>query len=406
MKIKKLISAALAAMLALGTFTVLPAVTDISPDIAVTAEAANSDYIIKTDKYGDKYIAGYKGKGGDIVLPKGFYVGEKAFKGNTNITSVTFPELYSVSKNAFDSCINLKKVVFEDEACICAEAFSYCINLKTVEIKGGIYNFLTSSAFFCCQSLEKVTIGEGTKDFYIGPFAFTHCSSLKSINIPKNCKMIYPGAFLGCFALDKLTIPEDTEFTYYNDTNDVDYPAMGYFEGAKTKNDALCNKMYIGKADGKTSVYWGQYSSKPGDEWNIHYYNYTPKKLTMTVTKNSEAEKYAQKYGIDYTYAANKNDTTAEYKPAAPENIKASKTSSSVTLTWDKVDGADAYKVWKYNEKTGKYEKYKTVTSAKCTVSGLAKGTKYKFKVTSLDKVDGKYKSGETSKAVSVTTKK
>lgn len=39
------------------------------------------------------------------------------------------------------------------------------------------------------------------------------------------------------------------------------------------------------------------------------------------------------------------------------------------------------YRVYKYNDKTGKYEKYKDVTSAKCTVSGLSANTKYKFKM-------------------------
>lgn len=91
---------------------------------------------------------------------------------------------------------------------------------------------------------------------------------------------------------------------------------------------------------------------------------------------------------------------------AAPSNIKASKTTNSVTLSWDKASGADMYRVYKYNDKTGKYEKYKDVKSAKCTVSGLKAGTKYKFKVVAYSKNnDGKYVKGESSKAVSVTTK-
>ncbi len=94
-------------------------------------------------------------------------------------------------------------------------------------------------------------------------------------------------------------------------------------------------------------------------------------------------------------------------KTAAPSNFKASKTKNSVTLKWDAADGADMYRVYKYNDKTGKYEKYKDVTSAKCTVSGLSANTKYKFKVVSYSKnKDGKYVKGESSKAVSVTTKK
>ena len=59
-----------------------------------------------------------------------------------------------------------------------------------------------------------------------------------------------------------------------------------------------------------------------------------------------------------------------------------------------------------YNASTGKYEKYKTVTSNSCTIKKLKKNTKYKFKVSALDKVNGKYKEGKKSDAVAVTTKK
>lgn len=92
---------------------------------------------------------------------------------------------------------------------------------------------------------------------------------------------------------------------------------------------------------------------------------------------------------------------------AAPSNIKASKTADSITLTWDSASGTDMYRVYKYNDKTGKYEKYKDVKTAKCTVSGLKAGTKYKFQVVAYSKnKDGKYVKGESSKTVSVTTKK
>ncbi|MCM1330071.1 MAG: fibronectin type III domain-containing protein [Ruminococcus sp.] len=104
-------------------------------------------------------------------------------------------------------------------------------------------------------------------------------------------------------------------------------------------------------------------------------------------------------------------EVKSEKKPkaeetAAPTGFKATKTNSSITLSWGAVEGADLYRVYKYNPETKKYEKYKDVKSAKCTVTGLSANTKYKFKVTAYDKVDGKYVKGGTSKAASVTTKK
>ncbi|MDE7289794.1 MAG: fibronectin type III domain-containing protein [Oscillospiraceae bacterium] len=101
-----------------------------------------------------------------------------------------------------------------------------------------------------------------------------------------------------------------------------------------------------------------------------------------------------------------KNVLVGEVRAAVPSNFKASKTNNSITLSWDKADGAAMYRVYKYNDKTGKYEKYKDVKTEKCTVSGLSANTKYKFKIVSYSKADGKYVKGESSKAVSITTKK
>lgn len=98
--------------------------------------------------------------------------------------------------------------------------------------------------------------------------------------------------------------------------------------------------------------------------------------------------------------------SSSSKKLAAPTGFKTSKNQTKIALSWGAVEGADAYKVYMYNEKTGKYESYKNVSSAKCTISGLKKGTKYKFKVAALVKKDGKYVVQTASKAVAVTTKK
>ena len=128
---------------------------------------------------------------------------------------------------------------------------------------------------------------------------------------------------------------------------------------------------------------------------------YTPKKTTVNVYPGSSALTYAKNNSLSYKVIEEDDEL------ASPENIRASaKTKNSITLKWDKVAGADAYKVYMYNSKTGKYEEYKTVTSNSCTIKDLKKNTKYKFKVSALDKVNSKYKEGEKSDPVAITTKK
>ncbi|MGN0551865.1 MAG: leucine-rich repeat protein [Oscillospiraceae bacterium] len=401
MKGKKILSCALAIMLSLGTLTVLPAKFDSNIDIAVTADAA-SDFVIETDdESGEKYIVEYTGKGGAVTLPKGVNVDYAVFYGNDTITSITVPGDCIFYDYAFANCKNLEKVTVKGNAFFGPASFIHCINLKSVTVEGSLLD-ICGSAFAFCHSLKTFSVKENKKEFAIGTTAFYCCYSLESMAIPSKCTEIYAEAFLNCFNLSKLTVPAGTKFNY----NAGKYQ-MGYFDAAKTYDDACDGNWYTAVADGKTSVYCDYINTSTGTYMDsglfCDYKKYTPKKLTMTVTKGSDAEKYAKENKIAYKYASSSSSSD---KLAAPENIKASKTSSSVTLTWDKVSGADAYKVWKLNEKTGKYEKYKIVTAAKCTISDLDKNTKYSFKITSLDKVDGKYKSGSTSKAVSVTTKK
>jgi len=93
-------------------------------------------------------------------------------------------------------------------------------------------------------------------------------------------------------------------------------------------------------------------------------------------------------------------------KLAAPKNFKAkSKTSDSVTLSWSKVSGAKAYRIFKYDSAKKKWVKVKDVKKTTYTVENLEAGTKYKFKICALKKNSkGKYVKQTTSKAITVKT--
>ncbi len=95
----------------------------------------------------------------------------------------------------------------------------------------------------------------------------------------------------------------------------------------------------------------------------------------------------------------------ADTKLAAPKNVKAKAGDGKVTLTWDKVKGADAYRVYMYNDETEKYKKVKTVKNTKTTIKGLTNGETYEFKVAAAVKSGKSYKSGKLSKVVTATPK-
>ncbi|MGN0664936.1 MAG: fibronectin type III domain-containing protein [Huintestinicola sp.] len=98
-------------------------------------------------------------------------------------------------------------------------------------------------------------------------------------------------------------------------------------------------------------------------------------------------------------------DSAKKAELPAPENISAKVTTNSVVLTWDKVEGADAYRVYMYNAETKKYTKYKTVAGTKCTVKELESGTSYRFKVATLTKSGKKYVLNGISSKVTAKTK-
>ncbi|MCM1524766.1 MAG: fibronectin type III domain-containing protein [Ruminococcus sp.] len=108
---------------------------------------------------------------------------------------------------------------------------------------------------------------------------------------------------------------------------------------------------------------------------------------------------YTAEYGCGLGIRVSATD-----KLDAPSDIKASASSDSVTLTWDKVKGADAYSVYKYDSSDKKFKSYKSVTGTSCKVTGLTKGVTYSFKVAALVKSGGKYVLQELSDTVSVKT--
>lgn len=417
MKLKKLAALAVSLVMAVGMVGVIPVDTDFE-GIAVTASAA-SDFTIKTDSDGLKYVSKYNGNGGDIKIPDGVsYVGKGVFEDNRTITTVTFPSsCVIVEENAFSLCAKLRKVVFEGDICICANAFEKCVSLESVTVNGSILVGISAGAFRDCQALSSVKIKEDKEDFWIGAYAFYNCYSLIKINIPSKCTEIFTCAFMNCFSLTSLTIPAKTKITDNYDQENVQNKQFGYVHLFPTEEDCLA---YIeGEEDynldtflaGGKSGYSEKYTRHPGTSY-LYYYEaaeYSPKAITLTVTKGSPAEEWAKENKVKYAYAPSNSSKSSSSGSgdslAAPTGIKASKTSSSVTLSWSAVNGADAYRVYMYDPDTDEYEQYKDVSGTKCTVSGLKSGKTYKFKVAALEETNGKYKAGKRSKVVSVTTK-
>ena len=105
-----------------------------------------------------------------------------------------------------------------------------------------------------------------------------------------------------------------------------------------------------------------------------------------------------------YTGALDKNfwykDTNVK-----TENVKMTKnTDTSVTLTWDDAGDAENYRVYRYNEETGKYAYVATVNDTTYTDSSLKAGTAYKYKVRCMWTIGGTNYYGTYSSVLQAAT--
>ncbi len=154
---------------------------------------------------------------------------------------------------------------------------------------------------------------------------------------------------------------------------------------------------------------------------------YTGKEIKPTVTVKDGSK--TLKLGTDYivSYSNNKNvgngtatvtgknnykgfskKVTFKIEPRKVKNVKATSTTSSVKLTWDKVSEATGYRIYRYNSKAKSYDYISKVTKNSTTYYTNSKrnsATSYTYKVRAYKTVDGKTYYGNYSDSKKITTK-
>lgn len=403
-----------AAVLAAGILTVVPEYLSGAGIMITASSETTSDGFVISDADGKRMITGYTGEGGAVKVPADADgIGAFAFSTNSAVTSLTVPsgvpKSFFIDDSAFYDCCNLKTVsINANIASVGKSAFHGCINLETVTFKGNVTSGIGSRAFANCHKLKKVDFTKSNAKLGgLSGASFENNFELAEVNLPDRTGAIYGYNFNNCPKLTSLRIPEDTDI--------VGTEVFGYMYGCKKKGfyaapDGNGQTEQSVKADGKKSVYAlnlytsdsETYKKNGGALYDSTLFSgdkkITQQPITLIVAEGSDAERYAKENGIDYKYGTSED-------PSVPSGFKTSKTSSSVTLTWNEVEGAALYKVYMYNDETGKFTKYKDVKNPKCRVSGLEANTNYRFKVAVYtEDADGKQVKGSVSKTVSVTT--
>lgn len=183
---------------------------------AIESKSAQTDKYEYTINANEITITKYLGNDKDVVIPseidgvKVAYIGEAAFKDNTNIESVTILEgVKNILFAGFNCCQNLKKVVLPEKLDYIADcAFMNCNNLESIVMPKEIQS-IGNSAFCNCQKLKEIEVPKGTTT--IGYDFASGCSSLSKVTIPDTVNTIHSGAFEGCTSLRKIEIPSSVK---------------------------------------------------------------------------------------------------------------------------------------------------------------------------------------------------
>ena len=285
-------------------------------------------------------------------------IGNQAFDDCTSLTSITIPSsVTSIENYAFGGCVSLTSVTIPSSVTkIGNYAFAgsdAAVNVasgnknyssengvlynkqKTVLLYGGpckgtfkIPNGVTSideGAFESCERLVGITIPKSVT--HIGQYAFAGCWRLRDITLPSSMTEIEEGVFSDCESLASITIPKSV-------TNIVGYAFYAC--------DNLTDVYYTG-----TAADWAKITIKGGNE-----------PLTSATLH------------------------CAKSAPAAPVvKIGNSASSGKPMLTWNAVEGATSYRIYRSTSKGSGYSLLGTTTATSYTNTGAKEGVTYYYRV-------------------------
>ena len=351
-----------------------------------------------------------------------------AFYNCIALAKVTIPDnVTSIGDHAFCACDGLTEVTISGNVASMGQGvFASCKNLTDVVIQYGIRNIPTST-FSGCSSLTNVTIPESVTS--IGDAAFGNCKSLLQLTIPCSVEDIASRVFSGCNAflnvdsgnrhyrsVDGALYDKSQTILYYAGrilTGKYNVPA-----GVKIVGDfALSGKEYLTEVIiPKDVTHIGGYAfSECSNLKNVvipksvtklpHCVFYRCGQLTSVTIPKSIASIGRYTFNgctslTDVYYDGTASDWAkvtieegnepltnatlhcAKSAPAAPVvKIGNSASSGKPMLTWNTVEGATSYRIYRSTSRGSGYSLLGTTTATSYTNTGAKAGTTYYYRV-------------------------
>ena len=374
---------------------------------------------------------------GNVNVPNGITrINPHAFEGTwdynsqqhlSSITGITIPNsVKTIGDGAFMGCVSLKSITIPDSVTrIESYAFSNCTALENVKFSKAMTNIETG-LFYKCTSLKTILIPHTITKISFS--AFGTCSNLTNVNYTgsqsdwANIAIDLKNDYL---TNAKINYDYCETHTYVNNVVKPTYLNKGYTIHKCSKCgysyiDSYTNVLSVpviggAKASGITynsiNVSWNKTNGVNG--YIVYKYDNAKKSwIRLTKITNPNTTSYAVKelkgsttYQIAVKGYVTENNkeigspklsiVNAATASDAVSNFKAaSATNSSVNLTWNRLNGAEGYVVYRYNPSTKGWIRLTKTKGTSYTATGLSSATSYKFAVKPYITVNGKESGG------------
>ncbi len=342
----------------------------------------------------------------DISLPTTGLeeIGANAFENCEKLTTITIPStVETVGAAAFKDCTTLNKVTLTTNAAFKTlndKMFMNCTSLQNIEIPDSVTK-IGASAFEACKALESVTITGSIT--ILGSRAFYDCDALTYVVIPRSVTTFGSSTFAECSNLETVIIlstkaPGTTSKFMYNCKKATIYcyeDATGVINYAK-KDGIKYQATLAGTEDifvvilkqlenitgaevGKSYTFAAKVASEGilSYEWFIKNPGETEFKTTGVTTDKYTVNLTAANDGVQVMYkvkvtSPDDANITAETESAAaivstfgiPAAKADSVLDSEVTISWNAVNGAAKYNVYRSATPAGEKTLLAEVTDA------------------------------------------
>ncbi|MGM9537398.1 MAG: leucine-rich repeat protein [Candidatus Onthomonas sp.] len=274
-----------------------------------------------------------------VNLPQGLTeIPERAFYRCPALKELTLPEgLTVIGKGAFDGCTALNGLDLPQSLTeIGTSAFSGCNSLTQIAIPEGVTE-LGLNTFYGCSGLQEITFPEGFTT--LGDYALSGCSGLTSLELPASLTRLGSGALRGCAGLEAVWFRGDC-------------PEVG--------SDAFLST-------GEIRAYY----PVDGQSWTA------TRRLAM---------------GDSLIWIGWTPETGAVQPCATPVLTQVSNTADGVGIRWNSVEGAEQYRVLRWNDAVGRWDVLSDIAELSYLDTGVSGGDVYRYTVCCL--VGGQQASG------------